>query len=701
MTNGAASPNRNNVRSADALTIERLALKRAGYAPIPLRGKAPVLQGWQKRFDPSDDEIASWPRQYPNARNTGLLAGNTPALDVDIRNEGAALAVEALARRTFGARGELLVRVGQSPKRLIPFQTLEPFRKLAIGLRGPNWRPDEKEERLEWLCVGQQFVALGIHPETQEPYRWSEPFPIDRDQLPTITRDKAAAFMEDAANLLVADHGYSRTTEPTTRLRVVSGIDGEQLPPPPWMVEHLERDAGKGLSTDPPPPLALVKAALAAIDPDLAYDDWFHALCALFNTYGDEVGFELADGWSSNGTKYNAIQMRRKWQGLVEKCRGYYDYSIGTVFRLANEANANWRQRIIETAHPHTARSADQSIITKLEDWLARELPNPDFISGKWLTTTSRVLLDAETGIGKSMLGIALALAIAAGKPFLHWRGARPARVLYIDGEMARRVTRKRLADEVARIGEAPSGLHILSHEDIDNFQPLNVPQGQAVIEEHIQRIGGVDFIIFDNIMCLISGDQKDEEGWRQVMPWVRFLTRRCIGQLWLHHTGHDTSRSYGTKTREWQMDTHLHLDKVEPAEGDVHFRLAFRKAREREPATRLDFEDVEVKLVNNEWVWQRPSGSRGLSSISPLAKKFFQALCSVAGEHQMHGCPAAPIEEWRTACLRHGLIEQPGTGNSARAMFSKYKLKLIEAEWIGCDETMAWTIAPNPEAVI
>jgi hypothetical protein len=27
---------------------------------------------------------------------------------------------------------------------------------------------------------------------------------------------------------------------------------------------------------------------------------------------------------------------------------------------------------------------------------------------------------------------------------------------------------------------------------------------------------------------------------------------------MWLHHTGHNETQSYGTKTREWQMDTVL-----------------------------------------------------------------------------------------------------------------------------------------------
>jgi hypothetical protein len=63
----------------------------------------------------------------------------------------------------------------------------------------------------------------------------------------------------------------------------------------------------------------------------------------------------------------------------------------------------------------------------------------------------------------------------------------------------------------------------------------------------------------------------KDEEPWQDTLRWARSLTNRAIGQLWVHHTGHDDSRSYGTKTREWQLDTVILLKRI----GDRAPRLA------------------------------------------------------------------------------------------------------------------------------
>ena len=168
--------------------------------------------------------------------------------------------------------------------------------------------------------------------------------------------------------------------------------------------------------------------------------------------------------------------------------------------------------------------------------------------------------------------------------------------------------------------------MHILSHEDFEIFPPLNTPEGQAVIESVIERIGGVDLICFDNIMSLIGGNMREEEDWRQTIPWILSLTRRRISQLWVHHMGHDETRTYGTKTREWMMDTVIHLERVEREDTDVSFQLVFKKARERTPATRADFADTHITLVNNVWEWSGMVTGRK-TKISPLGEKFLDAL--------------------------------------------------------------------------
>jgi hypothetical protein len=200
--------------------------------------------------------------------------------------------------------------------------------------------------------------------------------------------------------------------------------------------------------------------------------------------------------------------------------------------------------------------------------------------------------------------------------------------------------------------------------------------------------------VAFDNVMALIIGDMKDEDAWRDTLPLVNQLTKQSVGQIWVHHTGHDASRSYGTKTREWRMDTTLHATAVERLDTDVSFLLEFRKARERTPSNRRDFEDVTIALVNDAWV-----GAVGKSvnqkEASPLGAKFLQALQNAlaGGETTtFQSWKAVTMDQWRAECRILGLVDKD-KGHSERTLMSKYKLELIGRNLIACNNDLVWII--------
>ena len=82
----------------------RRQLLRGGFTPLPLYGKAPVIEAWHKRHDTTEHEIKSWSRMHPAAQNTGILTRLTPTLDIDILNSDAAAAVNPRARSFRGQR---------------------------------------------------------------------------------------------------------------------------------------------------------------------------------------------------------------------------------------------------------------------------------------------------------------------------------------------------------------------------------------------------------------------------------------------------------------------------------------------------------------------------------------------------------------------------------------------------------------------
>jgi hypothetical protein len=228
----------------------------------------------------------------------------------------------------------------------------------------------------------------------------------------------------------------------------------------------------------------------------------------------------------------------------------------------------------------------------------------------------------------------------------------------------------------------------------------LNTPQGQAAVWQliaEIERRSGqkLDAVCFDSIMALLLGDMKEEDAWRDTMPLVHALTKRQIGQLWIHHTGHDTSRGYGTKTREWQLDTVMHLDIIARPDTDVSFALTFPKARERTPDNRVDFANVDIALVNDQWTGATTTNVKAKIKEG-LALKFFAALQLAAESSSVgttSGRPTATLEEWRIQCVSQGLLD-PDKQRNVRAAFSKYKLKLIAANWIACNAELAWILS-------
>jgi hypothetical protein len=138
--------------------------------------------------------------------------------------------------------------------------------------------------------------------------------------------------------------------------------------------------------------------------------------------------------------------------------------------------------------------------------WLGRDLPEPDYLIGNWLTTTSRVLFAADTGLGKTNFALTAFAHLATGRDFLHWHIPQPRRVLYVDGEMSRRLLKQRLEDIVRRLGVAPDALHVLSHEDVEGFAPLNTEVGQKYTRlYHLEVIDARD--VLDNAVAGVVPD--------------------------------------------------------------------------------------------------------------------------------------------------------------------------------------------------
>jgi DnaB-like helicase N terminal domain/AAA domain len=341
-------------------------------------------------------------------------------------------------------------------------------------------------------------------------------------------------------------------------------------------------------------------------------------------------------------------------------------------------------------------------VCTKAANWLQREMTEPDFLLGHIISTTSRMLLVAPTGLGKTNFGMALGATVADGANFLHWRGSGcQRRVLFIDGEMSRRLTRRRLDDTMRRLGVVPEAFHLLCCDDIDDMRPLDTAAGQKYVDGFIESVGGFDLIIFDNVQALLTpGDNYGADSWDRTLPWVRDLTRRSVGQVWIHHTGANETRSYGTTTREWQMDAVCLLERFDDAgsPSDIAFRFSFSKARERTPDNRADFEPAIITLANDEWSSERgnvpngkkaPQKDRALELLEDEINR--GGIVPPANLRIPPGTPCIEEAQWRQRC-KAGCISE-GTDEANNRAFRRAASKLIEAGQVGKHSPWVWIV--------
>ena len=175
-----------------------------GFAPIPCSGKAPTIPGWQRKVEASPAEMALW-----SGANTGALTANAPTIDIDIVDPEAAELAEQVARELFSDRGVMLTRFGRSPRRALPFRAVTPFPKRSASFEAPNGTI----HKIEVLGDGQQFICIGIHPDSQEPYTWHAdvtPLNTPREDLAEVTEEDMATYLELVSERLVEEYDFKR-----------------------------------------------------------------------------------------------------------------------------------------------------------------------------------------------------------------------------------------------------------------------------------------------------------------------------------------------------------------------------------------------------------------------------------------------------------------------------------------------------------
>jgi putative DNA primase/helicase len=260
----------------------------------------------------------------------------------------------------------------------------------------------------------------------------------------------------------------------------------------------------------------------------------------------------------------------------------------GTAFQIINELDDQIDQDAAQRIFPITAAELLRMDILPRETLLT-----------PWLPRAGAAMLYAPRGIGKTYLSLSVAYAVASGGQCLRWQTAKPARVLFIDGEMPLASLQERLAGIAQGAGSEPPSDDFLRFLPADHFRDglpkLTSPEGLALIKASSE---GTDLIVLDNLSSLATGRENEADDWQPMQDLILSLRRRKVSTLIVHHAGKG-GQQRGTSRREDVLDTVLALkrpDDYDASEG-ARFEVHFEKARGFTGADALPF---EAKLITD-----------------------------------------------------------------------------------------------------
>ena len=386
-------PDASGIPHVAAVTALRLVLFNNGYCPIPVRGKRPVLDGWQS-LPVTTERIAAWER-LRDADNTGVRTDKVRAVDIDVLDAALAEHLAAEAERVIGANP--LRRIGRPPKLLIPYRAAEAGKKL---LTNEYTLADGSKAQVEILGSGQQFVAYGVHPDAGRDYEWHggglDVVPLA--DLPLAAPAALVQFLASAEAILAAAGRLTGGRGKPAQAATGSAASSAPATQPP-------RPSAPPPGGWPPPTRAAVEDALRHVPNTHDWHGWFRIGAAIWDALGDD-GAELFYAWSAQSPKHDPAETRRKWESFRTSPP---EVTVGTLFWEARQNG--WKpaiqRRAAKVSAPQTLSAAPSAPLDLelSEDGVARmfEAQHADTLrhvedTGQWLRWTGACWQAAPRG---------------------------------------------------------------------------------------------------------------------------------------------------------------------------------------------------------------------------------------------------------------------------------------------------------------
>ena len=249
------------------------------------------------------------------------------------------------------------------------------------------------------------------------------------------------------------------------------------------------------------------------------------------------------------------------------------------------------------------------------------DFPKPSYLLEPLVSKQSIVQVVGASGVGKTMLGLSLAGAMATCNGFLGMPsvgGATP--VLYVEGELPASDIQIRINGMLDAIGKRydanmffVSSLQQQLKINDKGFTPIQTEQGLIEIENAIveikKRTGKMPVLFIDNISCLAGGlKENDADAWSPIIN--KFVKWKNMGStvIYFHHLnkGNDSS---GSTMQHRTIDMVIRMRKPDNKQKIKTFEDKGVQAIVDFPKWRLHDNSKyaqEHMLICEDWKWQK-----------------------------------------------------------------------------------------------
>src|SRR5262249_47507605 len=217
----------------------------------------------------------------------------------------------------------------------------------------------------------------------------------------------------------------------------------------------------------------------------------------------------------------------------------------------------------------------------------------------------------APTGLGKSWFALSVALAVAGGGRVLGWSAPKPARVLYVDGEMHIEEVRDRMRDLIdsgaiegldVEAALRNLTLHCRQHQELDvRFWDVMSSADQAALRKMVKD-GGYSLVILDNFTVLSDGltDENSAGAMKPALSLLLGLKQDDVAAVLIHHSGKSGEKFRGSSAIAATFEVILGLQPTNDPREDRRYSASFTIGVEKFRGKRDEtMADRQASLVN------------------------------------------------------------------------------------------------------